>query len=394
MKYFSCNLARKSRQRNNTCLGKRLFFRDPLALEFECGGTRRFVTIGLVVIALFSAFQNTGLAQKSGSAPGSKSASEFRSMVYLSGGRFPNEQIALESHIHHVSDIIFAFINPTKDATGEIAALSAKKDQSLRNVVAIAKKHKKRVFLSFGGWRGDDTGHDEVYEDIAANVETRKRFIQEILKLVEKYEVDGVDMDWEYPRLNTEARQYAQDYADFIHELAEALHQRNKLIGAAVIGVKDKPTDDGDGAAYLDSVFQDLDWVNLMSYDNSDSDHSTYENAEASLQYWIEERGLAPEKAILGMPIYARPGWIPYQNIIARYGKDQALLDWYSDADTGKAGGYNGIPTIVKKTSLALDRGLGGIMFWELPLDTCGEQTHLSLIKAAYDRIQDIQNKD
>jgi GH18 family chitinase len=311
----------------------------------------------------------------------------FRRLVYLSGGHYPNEAAALASHIDHVTDINFAFLNPTNDGSGNIAPMGEQQQRSLNHLMQLAKEHDKKVFLAFGGWRGSDSGQDIAYERIAASPAARRHFIDEILKLIDRYDVDGIDLDWEYPRLNTPEHSYAQDYADLVQELATALHARGKELSAAVIGVKDKPTDDGDGAAYLDSVLVDLDLVNLMAYDNSDGDHSPLELSHQSLAYWIDDRGLDPRKAVLGIPLYARPGWIDYNKIVEKYGEGQSQRDTYVDLQTDTTGYYNGIPTVIKKTHLAWERNLGGIMFWELPLDTFGTQTDLSLIKAAHDQI-------
>lgn len=319
--------------------------------------------------------------------------SDFLIIGYLSGGRFANETQALRTHITNVTDVNFAFINPTDDGSGNLSPLSEKQTASLKNLVSIAQQHDRRVLLSFGGWRGSDPGYDEAYEKIAASDIARKHFIENIVELVEHHDVDGVDMDWEYPRLDTAERKYAQEYAVFIHELSLALHAKDKILTAAVIGVKDKSTDDGDGTAYLDSVLDDLDLVNLMAYDNSDTDHSPYELATASLSYWIDERGLDPKKAVLGLPLYARPGWVDYRKIIEAHGKEKAHVDSYIDPNTKLEGFYNGIPTIEKKTQLAIDRGLAGVMFWELPLDTNGAQIDQSLIKAARDVVEASKRK-
>jgi hypothetical protein len=123
-----------------------------------------------------------------------------------------------------------------------------------------------------------------------------------------------------------------------------------------------------------------MDWVNLMAYDNDYGPdyivaHSPYSLAIKSLDYWVKERQLAPHKAILGLPFYSKKG-------MGKYGMDykNLLKDGASPYDDyWKGAFYNGILTIEQKTQLALQRGCGGVMIWELSHDTNDE---FSLLKA------------
>jgi len=347
-------------------------------------------TLGLLVTSGLLCGQDS--TPQAGAKPDSR---EFRIVGYMAGANLPHKEAVLATHLKHVTDINFAFANPTNDASGKIAEMKPAKRRLLAELVSQSHKLNKRVFISFGGWRGDDLGHDIVYEQIAADPVARKRFIDEILSFVEEFDLDGVDMDWEYPRLNTEEREYATEYARFISELADALHAEGKELTAAVIGCKDKETDDGDGDAYLDSVLQDFDYVHLMVYDYTDLHHANYQMAIDSLKYWIDERGLDPSKATLGMPIYARPRWIGFRTIVESYGDEHAELDYFKDESAGKEGGYNGIPTVKKKTQLAWDRELGGVMFWAMSSDIYSpEKLHLSILKNTFDHVEELRTGD
>ena len=95
-----------------------------------------------------------------------------------------------------------------------------------------------------------------------------------------------------------------------------------------------------------------------------------------SLDYWINERGLPPAKAILGLPFYAKKGFGQYGP-----GYKQLLADGASAYDDfWKGSFYNGITTIEAKTRLARQRGCSGVMIWEIGLDVADERSLLRAI--------------
>jgi GH18 family chitinase len=305
--------------------------------------------------------------------PQAESASQqapFKVIGYASL-RLDNYWDSVNAQLPFVTHINVAFANPADDASGEIAPIN---EALLQQTVELAHQEQTQVFISFGGWRGDDSGHDLVYEQIAANDTARQAFIDNIVAMVKRFNLDGVDMDWEYPRM-----QGAADYERFIVELAQALHRHDKQLTAAVIGTKTKVTDDGDGAAYSDRALAAFDWINLMAYDARPDDHSPYKLVEQSTDYWLGERGIAPHKAVLGLPIYARPSWRSYRQVVAN-DPHNACVDTVNFS--GKPDYYNGLPTIANKTRFALNNKLGGVMVWELALDSTAPE--LSIMQAIH----------
>lgn len=51
--------------------------------------------------------------------------------------------------------------------------------------------------IAIGGW--NDSQGDK-YSKLVNNPAARRRFIEHILKFLEKYNFDGLDLDWEYPK--------------------------------------------------------------------------------------------------------------------------------------------------------------------------------------------------
>src|SRR5690554_1949326 len=191
---------------------------------------------------------------------------------------------------------------------------------------------------------------------MAANADYRDTFINNLLTVVEDYNLDGVDLDWEYPDPGTEATNFSL----LMCQLADSLHADGKLLTAAVISR-------GDGSAthraegILDSVFPCIDFLNIMAYD-AGSPHSTYAEANSAIQYWLG-RGLPASKTILGVPFYGRDPYTSYRSLV----EDNPLQAPYRDQiGTVK---YNGVNTMKNKTELAM-ADAGGIMIWEISQDT------------------------
>jgi chitinase len=177
--------------------------------------------------------------------------------------------------------------------------------------------------------------------------------------MVNQYNLDGVDIDWEYPDPGAEG----DNYTLLMDQLATAMHSRGKLLSAAVVAQGYT----GDGVQ--NAVFNDVDHLNLMAYDGGNgSTHSPYSYAVDSLSYWTG-RGLPASKAVLGVPYYARPSWAAYATKVGQNSANACR-------DTDGSDYWNGIPTIRDKGRLA--SSYGGIMTWELSQDTTGANSLLT----------------
>ena len=58
------------------------------------------------------------------------------------------------------------------------------------------KKHGIKVTLALGGWNDSKGGK---YSKLVNNPAARARFIEHVIKFIEKHDFDGLDLDWEYP---------------------------------------------------------------------------------------------------------------------------------------------------------------------------------------------------
>jgi GH18 family chitinase len=229
----------------------------------------------------------------------------------------------------------------------------------LRAVVAQAKKHDVKVLIAVGGW-----GWDKEFETLAADPAIRAKLAKRVAEICATYQLDGVDIDWEYPNAGASAANFA----------ALAIAFRSALpAGALVTAAVLADATDADGIS-TDAVGH-LDFINLMAYDGPRSDHSSFAMAERSIASWLA-RGIHPDKLVLGVPFYARPGGGIYRTLLAN---DPATASGDRILFEGVEQNYNGPATIRRKTELALQLA-GGIMIWELSQDARGSDSLLRVI--------------
>jgi chitodextrinase len=275
------------------------------------------------------------------------SSAQFKVVGYMPSwaGDVGSVQYSKLTHIN------YAFILPNAD--GSLQGID--NPSKLSSLVSTAHANGVKVMISVGGW---NDGNDNGFETLAGNTTSRTNFVNNISAFASQYNLDGVDIDWEYPDAGTSAN----NYVALMTQLATKMHGQGKLLTAAVVGTG--------GESVLSAVFAQVDFLNLMAYDYNNYDHSTYTYASQSITYW-KGRGLPANKTVLGVPFYGRPSWESYAALIARGASPYA--------DTYSGVGYNGITTIKSKTDLAYDQA-GGIMMWELSQDAVGQYSLLSAI--------------
>lgn len=278
---------------------------------------------------------------------------EFKVVGYLPAWTNIAQNIQYDKLTH----ILYSFAKPANDGS-----LSGFDGAKLTQLVTRAHASKVKVFLALGG----GANHDDGFAVCTVTESCRQAMAKACMDAVHKYDLDGIDFDWEYP----DGAQVA-GFNAMVKLLASQLHAEKKEISAAVT-YNDWPKSFPTKELY-DGVAHGFDFLNIMIYDNP-APHSTVQHARTSLDIWIKTKGLAKEKFILGAPFYGPAG--RYNDIVAA----NPAAAWL---DQNGAEGHNSIPTMRKKAELALAQA-GGIMFWEISQDATGS---LSLLSAVHEVI-------
>ena len=323
-------------------------------------------------------------------------------------------------NISQITHIIYSFLH----LNGNQLSFDSDKDkQALQRLVALKKQYPQlKVMLSLGGWGGCET-----CSDIFNSTENRKAFAQSTLAIIEEYQADGIDLDWEYPTIaGYPGHKYAtHDRANFtslIEELRSAFGNRYELSFAA--GGFDSFLET---AVDWDAIMPLLDNVNLMSYDivNGGTPHTGHhtalystpqqkDSADNAVQFLLR-KGVAPEKIVIGAAFYARV-WeqvnannnglyqsgvhidgADYKEFSTRFNSADGYVYYWDD--TAKAPSFYSpskkiFATFDDKRSLAekaryvQKNKLGGMMFWQLPHDTDKDGLLDTIYKNLTDRVK------
>lgn len=124
-----------------------------------------------------------------------------------------------------------------------------------------------KLMISVGGWTWSKHFSDATLTD-----ELTLKFAQSSVDIVEKYNLDGVDIDWEYPGMkgdnNTHRPEDGKNYTNLFRHLREQLDVLGKKTGkkyfvTTAIGASREFLQQTD----MEIAQKYLDYINLMSYD-------------------------------------------------------------------------------------------------------------------------------
>jgi chitinase len=110
----------------------------------------------------------------------------FRVLAYVTSGIVP--EIIPYDRLTHIN---YAFLIPNADGT----FVPVVNGWKLQKIVTEAHAAGVQVLISVGGW-----GWEKEFEALAADPASRAAFVQNLAAFVADYNLDGADIDWEYPQ--------------------------------------------------------------------------------------------------------------------------------------------------------------------------------------------------
>lgn len=264
-----------------------------------------------------------------------------------------------------LTHVMASFLDPGSDAM--FAASS-----SIKSIVSKAKAEGVAAFVAIGGGGADVSYWLDLMKADRAEA-TANAIVQSAMSLG----ADGIDVDLEGDLV----------LADSYNSFVAVLSSKAKANGLGLSAALAKWTCSKN---IQDSTLALFDFVNLMAYDNKGPwdtnpplQHSSYEVAQAELNYYINTRGLPGNKVALGVPFYGYD-FQDTSNVQAFTWAQIVSQDPdQMDNDNFDQKYYNGKKTIYAKALLAKTFG-AGVMIWELGQDVPpGPDSLLQQIKSA-----------
>ena len=126
-------------------------------------------------------------------ASGAGQSGSRKIVGYYYGKGRPGYQVS-QVPVQELTHLIYSHARPTARGDCELAHPDLDTPNLLALKVLRAQNPRLLVLLSVGGWSGST-----FFSDIAATASARKQFSTSCLEIVEKYGLDGLDVDWEYP---------------------------------------------------------------------------------------------------------------------------------------------------------------------------------------------------
>ncbi len=288
-------------------------------------------------------------------------------VTYMNGNdtRLPNPMM--------MTHLVYAIVRVNEDFSLQVTS-----EEMLARVATLKDVNPKlKITFLLGGVQSQYVG------PAVSTPENRSKLLDNVEALLTKYNLDGVDMDWEFPKNQEESDNYILLMKDFKTRFP------NKFLSVTVgagIGAGEEHFD-----AYAASKYADC--LTLMGYDYSLASYCAplfgcpiKNNNYVSLG--IEKllsKSVPANKILLGIPFYgistapqdAEQPQIAYRGIEARAKagnytrcRDEiSRVPFYMSSQQKIAISFDDAQSVSEKCQYAKEKGLAGVMVWQCLFD-------------------------
>jgi chitinase len=286
--------------------------------------------------------------------------------------------------------------------------------QNLAMLAAMRNRNPNlTVLISVGGWLWSTN-----FSDMALTAESRRVFEESVMEFLRQYDLDGLDIDWEYPGMpgagHPFRQQDKQNFTALLKELRSRFDAEVRKTGKRLyLTVAMGSSDDVIGNTEMRKVARYVDTVNLMAYDYYEPGSESITGNHAPLftdpadpkkvssddsVRAYEKAGVPAEKILLGVPFYghewgevgeanhglfqpgkAVPGaYAPFTAIdsnqigpgFTRYWDETANVPYLYNAEKHIFISYEDPESLRAKCKYVREHKLGGTMFWDYAGDS------------------------
>jgi hypothetical protein len=277
---------------------------------------------------------------------------DFKQIAYWAENDDEDDETLEDIDFSKLTHIIYDKIGVSSDGS---LIISDDLEDELNDLVDAVDDSGEGTLILFS--IGNDT--DTAFSAIASSTSALANFNEEIQNLFDDYDIDGIDINWQFPSEDDE-----DDFETLIVSVEETVHDEGKLLSFVV--------DAGDDDSLTDSVSDDAldaaDFINILTVEvaSNDSDDNI-EDTEESVTYWTDERCIVKNKLVVAIPAQG----------ISTDDVSKSFADIFdhknSDACLDRTASrtyyyYNGIPTATDKTEYAQSNA-GGVVLTSLQND-------------------------
>lgn len=345
------------------------------------------------------------------------------SQYRMSSGRYTASEVDpnLCTHIVYSFFGIVNYVNhPTLGNESHVDSTAANDLPVLMQLGALKSQNPDlKILMAVGGWALGG----EPFSVMAADPSRRSSFITDVRNLVIQLQLDGLDIDWEYP---THRGGVPEDSANFVSLIQDVrtvfnmigpMFQKSLMITAALPG----------GSSWMEgldlpSLHPLLDYINVMTYDlhgqwdgytgihgalyprSSETGDDRKLNQDWAIQTYLDG-GVPKEKILMGIPTYGNSFRRIVTGLEATLGEaayssgansgpmtmEAGFMSYYEICQATKLGGwtdhyddeqkdswannwnywvgYTGIEGVGHKAQYIKDNELAGAFVWTLDLD-------------------------
>ena len=340
-------------------------------------------------------------------SPSPGKSNEFVVIGYVPGYRgLIDESIIDADKLTHIN---YAFVN-VRDSMAWLER-PATDTVNFRKLNSLKKINPNlKILISLGGW-----GWSNYFSDAVLTESSRRKFARTNAAIVEEHDLDGVDIDWEYPGMRGEDNVFRpEDRGNFtlmFQTIREELDELSRRTGKKYLLTTAVPC----FTRFLEITEMDkaqkyLDYINLMAYDfyvagDTAGHHSNlypsenYEKEQSGDRAFKEytRAGVPAEKLVLGIPFYGRSwymktddnhginrpvdslaragGYTFIKDSIAtrpgfkRYWDSKAQAPYLFNTETNQLVSYDDEESVKLKCAYVREHGMAGVMFWQYESD-------------------------
>ncbi|ODV95138.1 hypothetical protein PACTADRAFT_85288 [Pachysolen tannophilus NRRL Y-2460] len=298
----------------------------------------------------------------------------------------------------YISNVFYCFIG-IDEKTGNVKYMDENSDLEIEK---IHSQQNLKISMSIGGW-----GLGDKFSVVMKNDKKFLRFIKSSIEMMTRHDFDGIDLDWEYPQNEEDAKKMVK----LLKYLRYALNQIERITGkepgSLLLSVASPCSLENLNAFHLKEMDNYLNFWNLMCYDfagswsqkvdyhsNLYSTRPDQNSVDKAVKHYIS-KGINSRKLILGMPNYGRSftetsgygesfkgvgkgsldeegiwnyNQLPLPRCKEEFDK-KAVAAWNYDPENKTFISYDNAESARIKANYVVENSLGGGMWWE----SCGE---------------------